>query len=232
MNHEMVLAKIKGYASLKKAAVLERFFKTGPGQYAAGDVFIGIMVPVSRKIAHEFRELSLTECEKLLSSPIHEARLVALVILCDQFKHGNDSGRAAIYNLYLSHTDCINNWDLVDTSAPNIIGTYLLERSWQPLIKLSHSKSLWERRIAIISTFAHIRANNFEPTLNIAELLLNDSHDLIHKACGWMLREVGKRSDTALKNFLDTHKAHMPRTMLRYAIEKFDTKTREGYLKK
>jgi 3-methyladenine DNA glycosylase AlkD len=232
MNHEMVMAKIKMHASLDKAAILGRFFKTGPGQYAAGDVFVGVMVPVSRKIAHDFRELPLAECEKLLASPIHEARLIALIILCDQFKRGDERERAAIYKIYLAHTDRINNWDLVDTSAPNIVGAYLLERSWQPLTKLSHSKSLWERRIAIVSTFAHIRANNFEPTLTIAELLLNDSHDLIHKACGWMLREVGKRSDTALKNFLDTYKSRMPRTMLRYAIEKFDTKTRESYLKK
>lgn len=232
MSAKSVLLEIDSQSSTLKAAVLGRFFKTGPGQYGAGDVFAGIMVPVSRRIAHDYRELPLDECEKLLTSPIHEARLIALVILCEKFKRASEPERAVLYNFYLDHTDRINNWDLVDISAPNIVGTYLLDRSYQPLTKLAHSKPLWERRIAIVATFAHIRANKFDPTLSITKILLNDPHDLIHKACGWMLREVGKRDETVLKHFLNTHRSTMPRTMLRYAIEKFDEKTRAEYLKK
>lgn len=221
---------ITSHADPMQATILQRFFKTGDGQYAAGDKFVGIMVPQSRRIAREFRALPLDECEKLLHSPIHEARIIALFILVDQFKRGDDATRRAIYNLYLANTAHINNWDLVDTSAPHIIGGYLMDRSRAPLLKLARSQSLWERRIAIIATLAFIQKQDFEDTLRISEMLLSDTHDLIHKAVGWMLREVGKRDVDTLKLFLQQHIARMPRTTLRYAIEKFDARTRKAYL--
>ena len=202
------------------------YFKTGAGQYGAGDRFLGISVPNLRKVAREFRDLDRDSLLELLHSEWHEERLLALVILVEQFERGDDS----IYALYLANTAFINNWDLVDASAPQIVGGHLATRSRAPLRKLAKSKSLWERRIAIVATYFFIRQKDFDDTLAIADLLLADPHDLIHKAVGWMLREVGKRDRRVLDSFLETRAAKMPRTMLRYAIERFEESERKRYL--
>lgn len=215
----------------EKAAHAQRFFKTGPGQYGEGDIFRGIRVPVLRKLAKEYKTLPLDETLALLQSPFHEDRLVALFILVHAFSKGDDDTKKTIYDLYLKHTKWINNWDLVDASAHKIVGPYLMDRSRAPLYRLARSSSLWERRIAIISTFAFIRHDQFEDALAIAEILLQDDEDLIHKAVGWMLREIGKRNVDAEEGFLLQHYRTMPRTMLRYAIERFPEPRRQGYLK-
>jgi len=207
-----------------------RFFKTGPGEYGEGDVFLGIRVPVTRKVARKFRELSLDQILKLLKSKFHEERLLALFMLVALFKKGDDIEKKNIYNAYLGHTDSINNWDLVDGSAHQIVGGYLFERDRRPLYKLVKSKSLWERRISMIATYTFIKKNDFVDTLKLSEILLPDEEDLIHKAVGWMLREVGKLDLEVEEKFLRKHYKKMPRTMLRYAIEKFVEKRRQGYL--
>lgn len=204
--------------------------KTGPGQYAEGDRFLGVRVPDVRRIAREFRALSLDGARALLASKWHEERLLALVILTMQFAKASDSERKAIYNLYLASTDRINNWDLVDVSAPQIVGAYLLDRDRRPLYRLAKSKSLWERRIAILATQHFIRRGELDPTFAIAELLLRDRHDLIHKAVGWMLREAGLRDRSRLELFLDVHAPAMPRTMLRYSIERLPNDLRRRYM--
>ena len=217
-------------ANKKQAIVLQRFFKTAKGQYGYGDIFLGITVPQSRQVAKKFSLLALDDIEKLLQSKIHEQRLVALLILIEQFKRADKIRQKKIYNLYLKNYKFINNWDLVDLSAPSIVGTYLLDKSRARLYQLARAKNLWQRRVAIISTFSFIRNNEFKDTLELARILLNDSHDLIHKASGWMLREVGKRDLQAVEKFLDQNAKIMPRTMLRYAIEKFEPKKRRFYL--
>lgn len=209
-------------ADPEKAAILSRFFKTGKGQYGEGDIFLGVMVPGQRRIAKKYETLSLKDIRKLLSSKIHEHRLVALIILVNQYKKGDEHDRDKIVDFYLRYSKYINNWDLVDLSAPNIPGEYLLNKDRAVLYRLARSKNLWERRIAIMSTFAFIRKNDFEDALRISALLLHDDHDLIHKAVGWMLREVGKRDFKAEEDFLKEHYRVMPRTMLRYAVERFD----------
>ena len=221
----------------KKAKLLQRYFKTGKGEYADGDVFLGIIVPEQRKAAKKY-DLSLDELQKLLSSKIHEYRLTALFILVDKYKEADEKLKKEIVDFYLKNTKNINNWDLVDLSAPNILGDYLVtsKHSMQLpdrkiLYKLANSHHLWEKRIAILSCFAFIRKNQFDDSLKIAEILLKDKHDLIHKALGWMLREIGKRDLKAEEKFLARHCAAMPRTMLRYAIEKFDERKRAFYLK-
>ena len=221
---------LKKAATPQRAKVSQRFFKTGKGQYGEGDVFIGITVPEMRKIAHAFKDLSLPEIKQLLESPIHEERFVALEILVHQFDHEKERQKE-IYEFYLSHTEKVNNWDLVDTSAEYIVGAYLKDTDTSILTTLAKSSSLWERRIAIVSTFYFIKHNQFQETLKIASILLKDNHDLIHKAVGWMLREIGKRDKTTLENFLKQHNTFMPRTMLRYAIERFPKEERERYLK-
>ncbi|MFI5293873.1 MAG: DNA alkylation repair protein [Thermodesulfovibrionales bacterium] len=180
-------------ADPEKAKILARFFKTGKGQYGEGDVFLGIVVPKQRTVAKKYSGLPLRDIGRLLTSKIHEHRLVALIILANAYKNADTEGRERIVDFYLKQARNINNWDLVDLSAPNILGEYLLDKDRTVLYRLAGSKNLWERRIAIMSTFAFIRKNDFKDTLRICELLLNDSHDLIHKAAGWMLREVGKR---------------------------------------
>ena len=214
-----------------QAAILARFFKTGPGQYGEGDRFIGVKVPVARKVAKEFKGLPLAEVECLLHSEIHEERLLALVILIGQFEKGDDAARKRIYDLYLANTKHINNWDLVDLSAPQIVGGYLENRGRKPLNRLAKSASIWERRISILATHWFIRHGDFADTLRIAEKLLTDGEDLIHKAAGWMLREVGKRDLVVLEEFLSANCRAMPRTMLRYAIERFPVEKRQAYLK-
>ena len=216
----------------EKAKILSRFFKTGKGQYGEGDVFLGIVVPKQRLVAKKYAGLQLTDIGRLLASKIHEHRLVALLILAGKYKQAHAEGRGEIVDFYLKHTRHINNWDLVDLSAPNILGEHLSDKGRTVLYRFARSKNLWERRIAIISTFSFIRKNDFEDTLRISEILLHDDHDLIHKAVGWMLREVGKRDTGVEEEFLKGHHKVMPRTMLRYAIEKFDEEKRRFYLAK
>jgi 3-methyladenine DNA glycosylase AlkD len=215
----------------QKAKVLQGFFKTGKGEYGEGDLFLGITVPVQRKIAQQYSALPLSDVEKLLASRIHEHRLVGLLILVQQFQKGDAATQKKIFQFYLHHASQVNNWDLVDLTAPNIVGAYLLNKDRKILYRLVKSNNLWERRIAMVATFAFIRQHDFKETLALATMLLDDQHDLIHKACGWMLREVGKRNEKVLKKFLDNHSTHLPRTMLRYAIEKFSEKERQHYLK-
>ena len=239
----------------KKAEILQRFFKTGKGEYGEGDIFLGITVPKQRLVAGKFKEASLNDLQKLLSSKIHEYRLTTLIILTLKYKKAEENEKKKIFDFYLKNTKNINNWDLVDLSAPNIVGEYLLNKKCHPefnsgsyeipkqvrnnkkyanhiLYKLANSKNLWEKRIAIISTYAFIRKDMYEDALKISEMLLSDKHDLIHKAVGWMLREVGKRDLKTEEDFLKKYYKKMPRTMLRYAIEKFDENKRKFYLDK
>ena len=224
-------SRLRQLASPARARNLSWFFKTAPGEYGAGDRFIGIRVPVLRRLAREFRQLSLSDTTQLLQSPIHEERLLALIILVNACRRGDDAERAEIYALYLAQLDRVNNWDLVDSSAPYIVGAHLLNRSRKTLFRLARSKNLWHRRVAILATFYFIRQNDFADALQLAELLREDEHDLMHKAVGWMLREIGKRDLTVLRTFLDRHAAFMPRTMLRYAIEKLSERERRRYLR-
>jgi 3-methyladenine DNA glycosylase AlkD len=207
------------------------FFKTGPGGYGEGDVFLGMKVPAVRAIAREFRSLSIGECSRLLESPYHEARLAALVILVESYRRGDEATREAIHDLYLARTDRVNGWDLVDVSAAWLIGQHLFDRDRSLLTSLAVSRSVWERRMAIIATHYFIRKGDFLDTFRIADLLLTDDHDLIQKAVGWMLREVGKRDADAERGFLRERYGRMPRTMLRYAIEKFPEAERRQYLR-
>ncbi|MEM4259451.1 MAG: DNA alkylation repair protein [Candidatus Pacearchaeota archaeon] len=221
---------LKENANPEQAKALQRFFKTGKGEYGEGDIFLGIKVPEQRKIAEQFLHLSSTELQKLLSSRIHEERLVSLLILINKYNLSDEKGKETIFNLYLSNTKNINNWDLVDLSAPKIVGEFLKNKDKSILYKLAKSQNLWEKRISIISTYAFIKEGKFEDTIKISEILLNDSHDLIQKAVGWMLREIGKRDIILLKSFLNKYSSKMPRTMLRYAIEKLPEKERKLYL--
>jgi 3-methyladenine DNA glycosylase AlkD len=222
--------KLKALSSPALARSAARFFKTGPGQYGEGDKFIGIKVPTLRTVSREFRTLPLEEIESLLKSPIHEERHLALMILVLQVAKSDDAQRKTAFDFYLRNTDFINNWDLVDCSAPQIVGGFLMSRSRKPLLKLAKSSSLWERRIAIVSTQHFIRQGDLGETLTISRMLLKDKEDLIHKASGWMLREVGKKNQAVLEGFLDQHGTAMPRTMLRYAIERFTPTRRQAYL--
>jgi 3-methyladenine DNA glycosylase AlkD len=215
----------------ERAQILQRFFKTSPGEYGEGDIFVGLRVPEVRKLAKEYQMTAISEIIQLLQSPIHEARLLALIILVRAYMRGDDSIQNRIYNLYIKNTRFINNWDLVDISAEHIVGSYLKYRSRSPLHSLAVSNLLWDRRISIMATFHYIKRGEFAETLRIAELLLRDPEDLIHKAVGWMLREIGKRDHLAEEEFLKAHYKTMPRTMLRYAIEKFPEKLRQQYLR-
>jgi 3-methyladenine DNA glycosylase AlkD len=212
------------------ARFLQGFFKTGVGQYGEGDIFLGIRVPAIRKLAREYQNLPLKEILSLLKSPYHEIRLFALISLVNAFAKSDESIQKKIYDLYLANTRYINNWDLVDISAPNIVGAFLMERSRKPLYQLAKSKILWERRIAMLATFSFIKNNQFTDSLKIAGILLQDKEDLIHKAVGWMLREVGKRDIDYTESFLQKHCRVMPRTMLRYAIERFTLAKRRKYM--
>jgi len=207
-----------------------RFFKTGKGEYGEGDIFWGVSVPEVRKLARKYFHLSFSELQDLLNSKVHCLRQTALIILNNRYQKSNDKEKKFIADFYLKNTKNINNWDLVDISAPNILGEWLLGKSKKILYKLAKSKNLWERRIAILATYGFIRKNQFKETLKIAEILLRDEHDLIHKAVGWMLREVGKKDLQTEKKFLNKHCQKMPRVMLRYAIEKFTAQERERYL--
>lgn len=214
----------------ERARVSQKFFKTAPGQYGEGDIFVGIRVPDLRVLAKEYQTLSLQETIELLQSPIHEARLLALLILVRAYARGNVALQEQIYEQYLQNTRCINSWDLVDSSAEYIVGAHLRYRNRDPLSALAESQLLWDRRIAIIATFHFIKRGDFDETLHIAQKLLQDPEDLIHKAVGWMLREIGKRDHQTENQFLEAHYKTMPRTMLRYAIEKFPEDLRQQYL--
>jgi 3-methyladenine DNA glycosylase AlkD len=214
-----------------RAIELQRFFKTGPGEYGEGDVFLGIRVPELRKLAKTYPHITTKEAGQILNSSIHEQRLLALFILVRKYLRGNELQRKAIYDLYLKNTRFVNNWDLVDGSAGHIVGAFLMGKDKKPLYRLSKSKNLWERRISIMATFHFIKQDQFSETFTIAKTLLADEEDLIHKAVGWMLREVGKRHMPAEEKFLKEHYRKMPRTMLRYAIERFPETKRQMYLK-
>jgi 3-methyladenine DNA glycosylase AlkD len=234
MKASLALEELKGYGKKSRVSDLARFYKTGPGEYAEGDVFLGGTVPQTRSVASTFKKLELAEVQKLFNSPFHEARLCASIILNLQFKAAKSpQERKKIFDFYLKQVraERINNWDIVDVSAP-WMGVYLLEVE-DPiplLIKFSKSKSLWQRRVSIILTFALIRAGELEPTIIISEALLKDKEDLIHKAVGWMLRELGKKDVMLLRSFLANHSQEMPRTMLRYSIEKLPDRERKKWL--
>ena len=233
MKKTSVSAKteIRKFASPQRRKTNAWFFKTGKGEYGAGDVFIGVSVPDLRRVAKMFSDLTLSEIKKLLQSKIHEERLFALIILTEQFPRSDEKKKKEIYKFYLASTKWVNNWDLVDTSAYKIVGEYLMDKNRAVLVKLANSKNIWERRIAIVSTFQFIRRGQFDDTLNIATILLTDTHDLIHKAVGWMLREVGKKDTVVLEDFLIKHYKTMPRTMLRYAIERLSATKGQAYLR-
>jgi 3-methyladenine DNA glycosylase AlkD len=214
----------------EKAKALSRFFKTGPGEYGEGSVFLGIMVPEQRKVAKRYSGMDLPEIRELLTSRIHEQRLVSVFILVSKYQKATPEGKKDIYDFYLKNTKNFNNWDLVDMSAPKILGNFLLDKDRGILYKLARSDNLWEKRISILSTSAFIDKNQFEDSLKISEILLGDSHDLIHKAVGWMLREIGKKDQETEEGFLRKFSKEMPRTMLRYAIERFDEKKRLAYM--
>lgn len=216
----------------QKAKDLKWFFKTAPGEYGYGDIFWGIMVPIQRKICKKYSNLNLSEIQKLLNSPVHEHRFSALVILVSKYKKANDTKKKEIFDFYLKNYKRINNWDLVDTSTPQIIGNYLIDKNRSVLYKLARSQNLWKKRIAVLATAAFIRECQFDDILKISEILLKDKHDLIHKAVGWMLREVGKRNKRVLIIFLKKYARQMPRVMLRYSIEKFTPKEKQKYLSK
>lgn len=229
-----ITKELTGFGDPERAKVSLGFFKTAPGQYGEGDVFLGMSVPQQRKIAEKYSHLTFSDLQALLDNKIHEFRLIALFILVDKYNASASSAlaREEIVDFYLKNAKRVNNWDLVDSSAGYILGDYLLERDKALLYKLAKSGNLWERRIAIIATQGFIRKGKFEDTLKIAEVLLNDKHDLIHKAVGWMLREVGNRDLKTLYGFLDKHYKIMPRTMLRYAIEKFEKEKKEFYMRR
>jgi 3-methyladenine DNA glycosylase AlkD len=232
MTAKALQARLRALGNPQDAAFLAGFFKTGPGQYGEGDAFLGVRVPVIRKVAKDFRGLPLAEVECLLHSPLHEERLAALVILVMQAAKADAKTGKQIYDLYLANTKFINNWDLVDLSAPQIVGAYLADKSRKPLYRLARSSWLWDRRISILATLAFIRSGEFDDALAIAEMLLADREDLMHKAVGWMLREVGKRDVAVLEGFLGQHCRIMPRTMLRYAVERFSETKRRAYMAK
>jgi 3-methyladenine DNA glycosylase AlkD len=231
MTVDKIRAALQKLKDDEKAKVLQRFFKTGPGQYGEGDIFLGISVPDLRSLVRQNKDASVSDIKQLMKSKFHEERVLALMMLVQAYSKGDDARKKSIYEMYLKSSKFINNWDLVDVSAPHIVGHYLSEKPKEPLYLLAKSASLWERRIAIIATTYFIRRGEFADTLRISKLLLSDKEDLIHKAVGWMLREVGKRDLASEERFLIAHYKRMPRTMLRYAIEKFPEPRRQMYLK-
>lgn len=219
MTAEQVKLGMAKLADPQKAEREQYFFKTQAGGYGAGDRFIGLSVPAVRAVAKDFKDLSMAEVRKLLTSPIHEHRQAALIIITNRAKRADQAGKKRLYDFYMAHTNRINNWDLVDISCRDVVGGYLIDKSRQPLYELARSENIWERRIAIVSTWAFIRQRDLADTFKISEMLMTDKHDLIHKAVGWMLREAGKRDRPALLGFLDKHAHELPRTALRYSIE-------------
>ena len=232
MTVDIILKELQSVGTQEKAIHLQRFFKTGPGQYGEGDVFIGVIVPHTRSIAKAHIRTPIEEIAKLLQSKYHEARLCALLILTERFRKAPEKEREEIFNFYLKSTSRINNWDLVDLTAPKIVGEYLLDKDRAILYRLAESDNLWEQRIAMISTYAFIRKNDFYDTFELSKRFLTHTHDLMHKAVGWMLRETGKRDRQALTDFLDKFAPVMPRTALRYAIEHYPEPERLYFLKR
>lgn len=230
MTASSVRTALKNLADPKRAKTSQWFFKTAKGEYGEGDIFLGITVPEERKIAKKFKDIALSEVKKLLESAVHDHRFVALEILVFKYEAGTERERKAVVEFYLKHRKWVNNWDLVDTSASYILGDWLLKKPRSILYTLARSKSLWDRRIAVVATWALIRENDLKDIFKLSAILLKDREDLIHKAVGWMLREAGKKSEPALKAFLRKYASRMPRTMLRYAIEKFTHAKRKQYL--
>jgi 3-methyladenine DNA glycosylase AlkD len=230
MDAKTLQAELQIHANANVAANLAQFFKANEGGYGEGDQFLGVKVPVIRAVCKSYRNLPLADIDQLLESPIHEDRMAALIVLSGQALKADPAIRKQLYEFYVRHTNRINNWDLVDVSCRDVVGAYLLDEPRNELYELAKSDNLWERRIAIVSTWEFIRHRQLDDTLAIAEVLLHDKHDLIQKAVGWMLREVGKRESARLVMFLDTHAHEMPRTMLRYAIEHFPPDQRQQYL--
>lgn len=228
-----LIEELKSLENSEQSKIYQRFFKTGKGEYGEGDIFLGIRVPVQREIAKKYYFLSFDDLQKLLDSRIHEYRWVALIILINKYKKSrkNPVEKMRIFQFYLENTCRINNWDLVDVSASNIVGDFSVNEGNEMIRHLAKSENLWEKRIAIVSTLAFIKKRSFGETLAVADILINDKHDLIHKAVGWMLREVGKKNQNVLELFLASRYKEMPRTMLRYAIEKFPEEKRQRYLK-
>lgn len=232
MTAEKVKQQLLAFGNPEKAEHAKYFFKTGKGQYGEGDKFIGCTVPESRSVARANKNLSFAELQKLLNDEMHECRFCALVVLTEQFKKGDEEKRKEIVDFYLANKHRVNNWDLVDVSAYNILGEWLADKDRTLLYTLARSENLWEQRIAVIATLAFIRRNDFTDIIQLSEKFLTHRHDLMHKACGWMLREAGKRDEKILTGFLDKHCGAMPRTMLRYAIEKLTPEQRSYYLNK
>lgn len=231
MSLAALRSDLKKRGDPEKAKFLKGFFKTGKGQYGEGDIFLGLKVPQTREVAAKYPDISLNDIQDLLQSKIHEERLCALLILVSQYRRSPSQGKRAIFDFYIKNARLVNNWDLVDTSADKIVGDYLFDKDTSILKKLAGSDNLWERRISIVATLHMIRKGRFDDTFSISQMLLEDEQDLIHKAAGWMLREVGKRDVNKLELFLAKHYKSMPRTMLRYAIERFEENRRQAYLK-
>jgi len=226
--------ELKKLSDPKRAKETQRYFKTGPGQYGEGDIFIGLTMGQQRQIAKKFHDFSIGNIQELLNSKEHEKRMIGLVIMVGRFSKADDKDRKFLFDLYLKNSKRINNWDLVDISSPHIVGRYLLNKRKERkiLYKLAKSKNLWEKRISIISTAAFIRESQLDDTFKISKMLLSDTHDLMHKAVGWMLREAGKKDEKRLKAFLKKNYDSIPRTTLRYAIERFEEGERKKWLKK
>jgi len=232
MSYKKIISEIKRKSDKKRAVISQSFFKTKEGEYGEGDIFLGLTVPVQRSIALKFVDLSFIEIEKLLKSTFHEYRFIGLIILIERFRNTDNKGRDKIYTFYLRNIRFVNSWDLVDLSAPQIVGRYLQNSGREQLYIFCRSESLWERRISVVSTIVFIKNNDFKDALKISAILLADNHYLINKAVGWMLREIGKKDMQILENFLKMNSKKIPRTTLRYAIEKFPEKKRKKYLKK
>ena len=233
MTAQQLKEHLFSLADAEKAKILSGFFKTGPGDYGEGDVFIGVSVPMIRSLVKQYKnEILLSDAELLLGDAVHECRLLGLLLMVALFGKADAAGKKEIFESYLSHTQAINNWDLVDLTAYRIVGTYLMDKERSLLYSLSESRNLWEQRISIVSTWIYIRKGEFGDTLRLADILLQHKHDLIQKAVGWMLREIGKRDKKVLIDFLEPRYRNMPRTMLRYAIEKFSPEERAYFMKK
>ncbi|MDG2090508.1 MAG: DNA alkylation repair protein [Gammaproteobacteria bacterium] len=232
ISAKQAVSALQEKADINIASHSSRFFKTAEGEYGEGDIFLGVRVPVIRGFVKQWMTMSLVQNEVLLHSPFHEVRLAAVILLSEKFKRADSELQLAIYQLYLKNTAYVNNWDIVDSSAHKIVGPYLLDKDHLPLFKLIKSKHLWERRIAIIATFYFIKRQQFETALTLVEHILNHDEDLIHKASGWMLREIGNQDLSREEAFLNKHYQIMPRAMLRYAIEKFPQSRRLHYLQK
>lgn len=228
---EELRKELRRHTNKEHAAVAQRFFKTGAGEYGEGDLFLGVRVPAIRRLVKTCPETQASDLKPLLQSPFHEERMLVLLILVRNYAKGDGRAKRDIFDIYWNNRKFVNNWDLVDASAQHIVGAFLEKKSKKPLYQLARSKVLWDRRIAMMATFRYIRRHSFSETLKIAEMLIHDHEDLIHKAVGWMLREVGKRDLAEEEFFLKSHYKTMPRTMLRYAIEAFPESKRQAYLK-